>query len=371
MAVTRFETRRGARVYQMPVKTCPGNVNNIYLIVDGDHVTLFDVGSGLPDSNAGLEARMAEVRERFGETGTLASVQHVVISHAHIDHFGWVGRFTRESDAAVYVHELDARVLVNFEERIVLASEDLRVFMERAGVKPELRAEMEEAYRFSKLFFKSVEIDHVVKDRERIINGYRVHHTPRHCPGQICLEVDDLLFTADHVLSRITPHQSPAPAPAPAARRDHPLLRPRALSAGPRARAGASRHPALAARPRGAHRRSGRSHRWDRQPSRPPAQPGAGHLPGAPGPGGGVQASLRGQERLYAPAGPRRGGRPRRVPLPARRVAHREPRGRHPGAQPDHPVRGPARPLTEWPPLKGPWPDGQTADNLAYPLAIG
>jgi glyoxylase-like metal-dependent hydrolase (beta-lactamase superfamily II) len=50
----------------------------------------------------------------------------------------------------------------------------------------------------------------VVRDREEIINGYRVHHTPGHCPGQICLEVDDLLFTADHVLSRITPHQSPA-----------------------------------------------------------------------------------------------------------------------------------------------------------------
>lgn len=210
MDVTRFETGRGVRVYQMPVETFPGHVNNIYLILDGDHITLFDVGSGLPDSNAGLEARMAEVRERFGESVTLGAVQHVVISHAHIDHFGWVGRFTRDSDAAVYVHELDARVLVNFEERIVLASKDLRVFMERAGVKPELRADMEEAYRYSKLFFKSVEIDHVVRDRELIINGYRVHHTPGHCPGQICLEVDDLLFTADHVLSRITPHQSPA-----------------------------------------------------------------------------------------------------------------------------------------------------------------
>jgi len=210
MAVTQFETRGGARVYQMPVETFPGHVNNIYLILDGDVVTLFDVGSGLPDSNEGLERRMAEVRERFGEVVTLASVQHVVISHAHIDHFGWVGRFTGESDAAVYVHELDARVLVNFEERIVLASKDLRVFMERAGVKPELRTEIEEAYRWSKNFFKSVEIDHLVRDRDRIINGYRVHHTPGHCPGQICLEVDDLLFTADHVLSRITPHQSPA-----------------------------------------------------------------------------------------------------------------------------------------------------------------
>ena len=210
MPVARFVSRSGIRVYQMPVETFTNHVNNIYLILDGDIVTLFDVGSGTEQSIQGLLERMTEVRERFGEPATLESVQHVVISHAHIDHFGWVGHFTREHGAAVYVHELDARVLNNFEERIVVASKDLRVFMERAGIKPELRAEMEQAYRYSKLFFKSVPISHVVRDRDRIINGYRVHHTPGHCPGQICLEVDDLLFTADHVLSRITPHQSPA-----------------------------------------------------------------------------------------------------------------------------------------------------------------
>lgn len=90
------------------------------------------------------------------------------------------------------------------------ASKDLRMFMERAGVKPETRAVLEEMYQFSKHFFKSVAIGHVVRDGDRIIDGYRVHHVPGHCPGQICLQVDDLLFTADHVLSRITPHQSPA-----------------------------------------------------------------------------------------------------------------------------------------------------------------
>ena len=210
MTVTQFETRGGARVYQMPVETFPGHVNNIYLILDGDVVTLFDVGSGLPDSNEGLERRMAEVRERFGEVATLASVQHVVISHAHIDHFGWVGRFTGESDAAVYVHELDARVLVNFEERIVLASKDLRVFMERAGVKPELRTEIEEAYRWSKNFFKSVEIDHLVRDRDRIINGIACTTRPGTVQGRSASRSMISSSPRTTCCSRITPHQSPA-----------------------------------------------------------------------------------------------------------------------------------------------------------------
>jgi glyoxylase-like metal-dependent hydrolase (beta-lactamase superfamily II) len=210
MQVQRFVSRSGIRVYQMPVETFPGHVNNIYLIVDGDMLTLLDVGSGTPDSVEGLRARVAEVRERFGEPVALERVQHVVVSHAHIDHFGWVGHFARETDAQVHVHELDARVLNNFEERIVLASKDLRVFLERAGVTPEARSELEEMYRLSKSFFQSVEVDRALRDGDRIVNGYRVHHTPGHCPGQICLEVDDFLFTADHVLSRITPHQSPA-----------------------------------------------------------------------------------------------------------------------------------------------------------------
>lgn len=210
MSVSRFVSRSGIRAYLMPVETFPGHVNNIYLILDGETVTLLDVGSGTEESIAGLRARVAEVRERFGERVGLEQVQHVLISHAHIDHFGWVGHFARDTETAVYVHELDARVLNNFEERIVLASKDLHVFLERSGVKPEVRTELAEMYRLSKSFFKSVPTNHVVRDGDRIINGYRVHHTPGHCPGQICLEVDGLLFTADHVLSRITPHQSPA-----------------------------------------------------------------------------------------------------------------------------------------------------------------
>jgi glyoxylase-like metal-dependent hydrolase (beta-lactamase superfamily II) len=208
--VTRYLTRGGVRLYRLRVETFPGHFNNIYLILDGSHSTLFDVGSGLPDSNADLDRGMHEVRERFGESIRLAEVQHVVVSHSHVDHFGHVGYFVRETDAEVSVHELDASVLQNFEERIVLAGKDLGVFLERAGLEREARQDLEEMYRFSKSFFKSVRCDRILRDRDRIVDGYVVHHAPGHCPGQICLQVDDVLLTADHVLSRITPHQSPA-----------------------------------------------------------------------------------------------------------------------------------------------------------------
>jgi glyoxylase-like metal-dependent hydrolase (beta-lactamase superfamily II) len=208
--VTRYLTRGGVRIYRFWVETFPGHFNNIYLILDSAHSTLFDVGSGLPDSTAGLERGMHEMRERFGESIRLDQVEHVVVSHAHLDHFGHVGYFARETEARVWVHELDARVLQSFEERAVQAVRDLRAFLEGSGLRAEARQELEEMYRASKSLFKSVRCDGILKDGDRIIDGYAVHHVPGHCPGQICLQVEEVLLTADHVLSRITPHQSPA-----------------------------------------------------------------------------------------------------------------------------------------------------------------
>ena len=38
---------------------------------------------------------------------------------------------------------------------------------------------------------------------------FEAHHVPGHCPGQVCLQLDEILFTADHVLSYTTPAQAP------------------------------------------------------------------------------------------------------------------------------------------------------------------
>jgi glyoxylase-like metal-dependent hydrolase (beta-lactamase superfamily II) len=65
-------------------------------------------------------------------------------------------------------------------------------------------------YGHYKALYSSNPIDNVMKDHDEIINGYEVIHTPGHCPGEICLRVDNFLITGDHILPGITPHQSPA-----------------------------------------------------------------------------------------------------------------------------------------------------------------
>lgn len=207
--VRRYRLGDGRTIYAFPVRTFPRLVNNVYLIVDDGTRTLLDVGSGNDTSVAEFHAGFDRLRQAYRIPVRAEEVDYIVITHAHIDHFGYVHHFRGQSRARILVHELDARVLSNFEERIVLASKDLHVFMQRSGLEAAAREELEALYRSSKTWFRSIELDHRLRDGDQIINGYRIHHTPGHCPGQICLQVGEVLFTADHILARTTPHQSP------------------------------------------------------------------------------------------------------------------------------------------------------------------
>jgi glyoxylase-like metal-dependent hydrolase (beta-lactamase superfamily II) len=207
--VRRFHAGQKTRIYCLEVETLPHHVNNVYLLLEPGSSVLLDCGSGFDSSARDLDLGFAVVRGVFGETATFAELDFCVITHAHIDHFGGAGRVREKSRARIVVHELDARVLACFEERLVVASKDLDVFWRRAGVADEDRAKMLERYSLTKRLFRSVEIDRALRDGDVVGPGYRVHHTPGHCPGQICVQASDVLFTSDHVLSRTTPHQFP------------------------------------------------------------------------------------------------------------------------------------------------------------------
>lgn len=205
--VRRFVTAGGATIYLLAVETFPDHVNNVYLIRDGERVTLYDCGSQTELSRQDLSRAETVLAKVYDEPRRLDDVADLVLSHAHIDHFGGVGHY-KARGVRVHVHEFDARVVTRFEERIVVAAMQLRVFLERAGVDERTRTELEQMYVFTKSLFKSVPVDRLLVDGDEV-NGYTVHHAPGHCPGQICMQVHNVMLTTDHVLPRITPHQSP------------------------------------------------------------------------------------------------------------------------------------------------------------------
>jgi glyoxylase-like metal-dependent hydrolase (beta-lactamase superfamily II) len=207
--VRRFHAGKETRVYLLSVETFPRHVNNVYVVLEPGHSLLFDCGSGFDSSRRDLALGFAVMRAAFGETVRFEDVDVCIISHAHMDHFGGANVLKKTSIARLAVHELDARVLACFDERLVVASKDIDVFWRRAGAPDADRARMLGLYTGSKHLFLPQEVDRVLRDGDVIGPGYRVHHVPGHCPGLICLQVHDVLLTSDHVLARITPHQFP------------------------------------------------------------------------------------------------------------------------------------------------------------------
>ena len=199
-------TNGGTRIYLLPVETFPGHVNNLYLVVAPRYTLLVDVGTAA--SNAQLDARFQELRDRFDIGIGPEDVDEVLLSHAHIDHFGNAHRF-KDAGITLAIHELDARVLQECTERLLLASRDVGIFLYRAGVRPERVEAMVKLYQSGKDWFVPVEPDRRLRNGDCMGPGWRVLHVPGHCPGLVCLAVDDVVLTTDHLLSKLTPVQSP------------------------------------------------------------------------------------------------------------------------------------------------------------------
>src|ERR687886_832637 len=82
---------------------------NVYALADGDRVTLVDCGVWRPDpADDGLPA-LEKALEDAGYT--LRDVTRIIITHAHIDHYGLAGRLMELTGAELWMHamtDLDA-----------------------------------------------------------------------------------------------------------------------------------------------------------------------------------------------------------------------------------------------------------------------
>jgi glyoxylase-like metal-dependent hydrolase (beta-lactamase superfamily II) len=208
-AIQRFDTISGLRIYRIPMVVFPnGFVAYSYLLLGGVAPTLIDTGSGFDQSNQDLMRGLDAVRDDFGESITPGDIAYILVTHGHLDHFGGVAFMLEQTGARIGVHELDRRVLTNYEERVVMATKDLRIYLERAGVDEPQRTQMMEMYGFAKKHIRSVPVDFDLKE-DAVYPDMVVYHMPGHCPGQVVLKFGEVLLCADHILSRTTPHQAP------------------------------------------------------------------------------------------------------------------------------------------------------------------
>ena len=167
-------------------------------------------------SNSDLEAGLKEAGALAAQTGhwqgsefTFADLTHILITHAHIDHFGGLAYVCERTSAKIGVHELDLRNLTNYEERLVVVSHRLEEYLLEAGISEKGRKDLLEMYLITKSLFHSVRVDFTYEAAGMRLGPFEMLHVPGHCPGEVVIRLHDILFSGDHVLQETSPHQSP------------------------------------------------------------------------------------------------------------------------------------------------------------------
>jgi glyoxylase-like metal-dependent hydrolase (beta-lactamase superfamily II) len=204
-----FETAGGAQVFRIPMQAFPFLWVDAYLILGDEMVVLIDTGSGFGESNAHLEAGFELASRAVGREIRIEDLTHILITHGHIDHFGGLAFLCDRSRALIGIHELDLGVLTHYEERVAIAEARLREYLVEAGVLGEQSEGILDMYRLNKSLFHSMRVNFTYKAVDMQVGPFEMLHVPGHCAGQVAIRLHDFIFSGDHVLGRITPHQSP------------------------------------------------------------------------------------------------------------------------------------------------------------------
>jgi len=71
------------------------------------------------------------------------------------------------------------------------------------------RDEILNMYRINKALFRSTVVDFTYEAAGMRLGPFEMLHVPGHCPGHVVIRLHDILFSGDHVLESISPHQWP------------------------------------------------------------------------------------------------------------------------------------------------------------------
>jgi glyoxylase-like metal-dependent hydrolase (beta-lactamase superfamily II) len=209
-----FETSSGHQIFRISQEVFPGFWGYSYLVrlsgaISQHKWILIDTGSGFGESNAHLEQGLTEVSENTGMKIGFQDLDYILITHVHIDHMGGAPFLRERTGARLGVHELDRRILTNYEERLSIIGRRLGDFLIEAGAPAEQREQYLVMYRLTKGLFRSVEIDFTFEEAGMQVGPFKLLHVPGHSAGHVAIRLDDVLFSGDHVLDDTSPHQAP------------------------------------------------------------------------------------------------------------------------------------------------------------------
>jgi glyoxylase-like metal-dependent hydrolase (beta-lactamase superfamily II) len=198
-----FETSGGAKIHRLPLEVFPNFWGYVYVVQKDSYCVLIDVGSGTDTSHENLLTGLEQAGFQPSD------LTHILLTHAHIDHFGGLSKLRPITNAKIGVHELDVQTVAHHEARLALIGRRLASFLAETGLSEETREQVLSIYRFSKAIYHSVAADFTYEAIDMRLGAFEFIHLPGHCPGHVAIRVDDVIFCGDMVVEGVTPHLSP------------------------------------------------------------------------------------------------------------------------------------------------------------------
>jgi len=190
-----------------------------YLIADDDGDTLVDCGvaiaepaatGGTAPNRTGLDGTEPLADALAGCGSGFDRLARLVVTHAHIDHFGLAGEVVRRSDADLWMHTETDRDLAKYAEPDEAVDRRTLMLSDHGLYGVELTDAAEVLLDWIPVMPSIGRPTTRLHGGESFRAGERtwsVVHTPGHSPGHICLWAaqDRLLCSGDHLLEIVSP----------------------------------------------------------------------------------------------------------------------------------------------------------------------
>ncbi|MFN8463538.1 MAG: MBL fold metallo-hydrolase [Anaerolineales bacterium] len=198
-----FESAGGARIFRLPLQVFPNFWAYAYVVHHNGNIFLIDTGSGTDTSHDDLLNGLKEAGLQPSD------LTHILLTHAHIDHYGGLSKLKPLTNAKIGCHELDAQTVAHHDADLALMSARVASFLTSAGLAEETRDSLLGIRRFTKSLYQSVPVDFTYESKNMQVGPFEMIHLPGHCAGHVAMRLDDVVFCGDMVVEGVTPHLYP------------------------------------------------------------------------------------------------------------------------------------------------------------------